>query len=395
MCIECGGTAFRWSSVCPDKAGETNRMRSSDPTNCPIQVGSLIRRWRTGFSLIELLVVVAIIALLASMTLPGLARAREYAYFTSCKSSLRQIGISCLTYPANNKGRLPFGDGGDCGSDSGGVTHYRFGYYANEGWMRPLGGSRKYGNALIRQLYDDSAGMAWESNPPTNYQYIGKPRLQGRYLPIEALWDPIVKVREWDMGSTPLWPASDEEQRDKLARRGLDLGSGTTGSILGYALFLHNVGCTKYNTGRTTAGGNVHVLPAYVSNSRGPNLEAPFRWNTNSTQPRTTHKPSLWLAGCPMPMTGEPFGSWEWRRNASHFNVGQTIPGSLRFNIVHLDGHVHDAVWAEYLSIAKGTWGVVESCGWGNRPYGWEWSIPNYDGVRLTEGFPGAFDENR
>jgi hypothetical protein len=27
--------------VCPDKAGETNRMRSSDPANCPIQVGSL------------------------------------------------------------------------------------------------------------------------------------------------------------------------------------------------------------------------------------------------------------------------------------------------------------------------------------------------------------------
>lgn len=60
-----------------------------------------------GFTLVELLVVIGIIAVLIAILLPALSRAREMAKQIRCLSNIRQVGMSIAMYTNNNKGFFP------------------------------------------------------------------------------------------------------------------------------------------------------------------------------------------------------------------------------------------------------------------------------------------------
>ena len=64
---------------------------------------------RRGFSLIELIVVIAIISIVIALTMPAIARARESARNAQCKNNLRQVYVALAEHPkrarANNQSR--------------------------------------------------------------------------------------------------------------------------------------------------------------------------------------------------------------------------------------------------------------------------------------------------
>src|SRR5579859_5074515 len=66
-----------------------------------------LRRFRRAFTLVELLVVLAIIGILAALLLPALAQAKQKAQSTRCGANLRQWGLAYQMYASDDNDYLP------------------------------------------------------------------------------------------------------------------------------------------------------------------------------------------------------------------------------------------------------------------------------------------------
>jgi prepilin-type N-terminal cleavage/methylation domain-containing protein/prepilin-type processing-associated H-X9-DG protein len=64
-------------------------------------------RRQSGFTLVELLVVIGIIAILAGMLMPAMSRAKQKANRISCVNNIRQIGLSATLYAGDYDGEYP------------------------------------------------------------------------------------------------------------------------------------------------------------------------------------------------------------------------------------------------------------------------------------------------
>ncbi len=69
------------------------------------------RQSPSGFSLVELMVVIAVVAIMASLLLPALNRTKEQARATACRSNMKQLSLAFLMYAEDNDDTLPWPGG--------------------------------------------------------------------------------------------------------------------------------------------------------------------------------------------------------------------------------------------------------------------------------------------
>src|SRR5688572_19643530 len=71
---------------------------------------ALSSRTRVGFTLVELLVVIAVVGILAALLLPALSQAKEKGKSIRCVSNLRQLAIAAALYADDNEDILPWSE---------------------------------------------------------------------------------------------------------------------------------------------------------------------------------------------------------------------------------------------------------------------------------------------
>jgi len=109
-----------------------------------------------GFTLVELLVVISIIAMLLSILMPSLNKARKAAQGVVCGSNQRQLSMGMRLYSENNKGRAPA-----FGMAAGDYWQYKIAPYLN---------SKEYAKDPVKAL---KSGMATMLCPSTKRQPPG------------------------------------------------------------------------------------------------------------------------------------------------------------------------------------------------------------------------------
>jgi prepilin-type N-terminal cleavage/methylation domain-containing protein/prepilin-type processing-associated H-X9-DG protein len=151
-----------------------------------------------GFTLVELLVVIGIIALLISILLPSLNRARQAANQVYCLSQLKQMGQAIHMYTNAHKGSLPIGYWN--GTGTGGT------YDPNGGtsWIRALD---KYLGGSLTSANNDNSG---DTSPIFHDKDVPEPSFNASWFRADRRLNYSVHQRFFDFNPGPTADSSDD-----------------------------------------------------------------------------------------------------------------------------------------------------------------------------------------
>jgi len=213
---------------------------------------STTHRRRTGFTLVELLVVVSIIALLISILLPSLKSARNQAKMVACMSIQAGLGRGSATYQSEWNGWLP-GSPGTSGSvllgypaPPPGDSHDTAGERLQTwDWATPLGIWKAYSRAR-----GDRWKVAVEKLLCPNNQYLSEPFYSGAIgprpgWPVQPMvsYDTIRQYMLWPWATRNSQPWGEPAPFPKATPEGTGLGgAGQWYTPRGYSPRIERVG---------------------------------------------------------------------------------------------------------------------------------------------------------